>query len=186
MLVVRAPLDATVPFRADSCWGEGGLRDCCVWPHLSLCGWVILHGMRLRSVTVDGDHSIVDGRQIGGSEAGATTKERERSDKRCWKWYYSFIFGKRNCLPLCLSLCRSTAREIWFIKQSSASASPSYVVQTHTHAVPRDQGPPSSSRGDVPFPIPTLLLCCVSLYPLLGPGGGKSKEMQAQPSLPGR
>lgn len=75
--------------------------------------------------------------RLEGVRLEATMKEREGSDKRCWKWYYSFIFGKRNCLPLCLSLCRSTAREIWFIKQSSASASPSYVVQTHTRCSQR-------------------------------------------------
>lgn len=74
---------------------------------------------------------------------------------------HSFLVKKKSCLPLCLSLCRSTAREIWFIKQSSASASP---ATSYTHTLfPETKARPPPHAGDVPFPIPTLLLPCVSL-----------------------
>lgn len=39
---------------------------------------------------------------------------------------------------------------------------PSYVVHTHT-LFPETEARPPPHAGDVPFPIPTLLLPCVSL-----------------------
>lgn len=68
-----------------------------------------------------------------------------------------FIFCGKIRLPLCLSLCRSMAREIWFIKQSSASASPATSYK-HTHAVPRDQDPPPLQSVTSPPPPPKLFL----------------------------
>lgn len=54
-----------------------------------------------------------------------------------WDWkvvLFDSFLGKT--LPPSLSVpLQSMAREIWFIKQSSASASPGYVVQTHTRTL---------------------------------------------------
>ncbi|KAL2288855.1 hypothetical protein FJTKL_03503 [Diaporthe vaccinii] len=80
---------------------------------------------------------------------------------------FDSFFGRIR-LPLCLSLCGSMAREIWFIKQSSAPASP-VTSYKHTHAVPRDKDPPplhsmTSSSPLNSSPILSLPLCLSSRF----------------------
>lgn len=73
---------------------------------------------------------------------------------------FDSFLGKN--LPVSVPL-QSVAREMRFIKQSSASASPYFVV--HAHTVPETKGPPPPARSPNPSPPPPFPLLSVPLYP---------------------
>lgn len=94
----------------------------------------------------------------------------------CWKWYYSIHFWVKISVSVPL---QSVAREMRFIKQSSASTSPYFVV--HAHTVPETKGPPPArSPNPSPLPLPhSPFSPCLSTP---SETRWEKQEMQAKPA----
>lgn len=130
-------LDATVPFAGPTrAWGDSvtvdGLTGACARVGA-------LRGMRLRSVTVRWRSQQIKGRMNEGVSEDSKqrrrgARERESSDSRRWKWYYSIHFSVKFAS---LSACPSAG--VWQERYGLSSSlqpppAPSYS-RTNTHTL---------------------------------------------------